>query len=245
MGLYGRSKQQEPLRHTPHVRKGDTVVVLSGKDAGKQGRVLRVNATKGTAIVERVNFTKKHTRPNPGKNVKGGILERESPIKVDKLQVIEGEADTKNDMPLESLAIVLTKRHRVFMAAGLNQESRNMLHLAPIQRRRRRHRTTRRAAGRSTPTSRRSECRQPRIRSLREALHAAAVATAEATCSGSVTSAGANAPPSSAATSAPADAGRSRIVTEAPAAASRRAVARPMPLAPPVTSTRSRGSRST
>ncbi len=88
MGLYGRSKQQEPNRHTPHLRKGDTVVVLSGKDAGKQGRVLRVNATKGTAIVERVNFTKKHTKPNPGKNVKGGILERESPIKVDKLQVI-------------------------------------------------------------------------------------------------------------------------------------------------------------
>ena len=47
------------------------MVVLSGKDAGKQGRVLRVNATKGTAIVERVNFTKKHTKPNPGKNVQG------------------------------------------------------------------------------------------------------------------------------------------------------------------------------
>jgi large subunit ribosomal protein L24 len=89
MGLYGRStKLDTTTRHKPHLRKGDTVVVLSGKDAGKQGRVLRVNAAKGTAIVERVNFTKKHTRPNPGKNVKGGILERESPIKVDKLQVI-------------------------------------------------------------------------------------------------------------------------------------------------------------
>jgi large subunit ribosomal protein L24 len=88
MGLYGRTKQQDVTRHKPHLRKGDTVVVLSGKDAGKQGRVLRVNATKGTAIVERVNFTKKHTRPNPGKNIKGGILERESPLKVDKLQVI-------------------------------------------------------------------------------------------------------------------------------------------------------------
>ena len=89
MGLYGTSKQTEPgARPKPHVKKGDTVVVLSGKDAGKQGRVLRVMATKGKAIVERVNFTKKHTRPNPGKNVKGGILERESPISVDKLQVI-------------------------------------------------------------------------------------------------------------------------------------------------------------
>lgn len=87
MGLYGRSKQQEATPK-PHLRKGDTVVVLSGKDRGKQGRVLRVNATKGTAIVEKVNFTKKHTRPNPQKNVKGGILERESPINVAKLQVI-------------------------------------------------------------------------------------------------------------------------------------------------------------
>lgn len=89
MGLYGSSsKQTDSTRRKTHVRKGDTVVVLSGKDAGKQGRVLRVNATKGTAIVERVNFTKKHTRANPSKNVKGGILERESPIKVDKLQVV-------------------------------------------------------------------------------------------------------------------------------------------------------------
>jgi large subunit ribosomal protein L24 len=87
MGLYGRTKQQEPA-HKPHVKKGDTVVVLSGKDRGKQGRVLRVNATKGTAIVERVNFTKKHTRANPGKNVQGGILEREAPIQVAKLQVV-------------------------------------------------------------------------------------------------------------------------------------------------------------
>ena len=44
--------------------------------------------TKGTAIVERVNFIKKHTKPNPQKNVKGGILEREAPIKSRKLQVV-------------------------------------------------------------------------------------------------------------------------------------------------------------
>ncbi|HUP58972.1 MAG TPA: 50S ribosomal protein L24 [Thermoanaerobaculia bacterium] len=87
--MYGRtSKQKQAPIHKPHVRKGDTVVVLSGKDAGKKGRVLRVLATKGKAIVERVNFTKKHTRPNPGKNIKGGILERESPIHVAKLQVV-------------------------------------------------------------------------------------------------------------------------------------------------------------
>ena len=87
--MYGRtSKQKQDPSHKPHVRKGDTVVILSGKDAGKKGRVLRVLGTKGKAIVERVNFTKKHTRPNPSKNVKGGILERESPIHVAKLQVV-------------------------------------------------------------------------------------------------------------------------------------------------------------
>jgi large subunit ribosomal protein L24 len=88
MGLYGRSTKQDETRHAPHVKKGDLVRVLSGKDRGKQGRVLRVNATKDTAIVERVNFTKKHTKPNPGKNVQGGILEREAPIHVAKLQVV-------------------------------------------------------------------------------------------------------------------------------------------------------------
>jgi large subunit ribosomal protein L24 len=88
--MYGKSsvKQKEAPRYKPHVKKGDSVVVLSGKDRGKQGKVLRVLATKGKAIVEKVNFTKKHTKPNPGKNVKGGILERESPINVAKLQVI-------------------------------------------------------------------------------------------------------------------------------------------------------------
>jgi large subunit ribosomal protein L24 len=89
MSMYGKAtKQKEQPRVKPHLRKGDTVVVLSGKDRGKQGRVLRVIASKGTAIVERVNFLKKHTRPNPQKNVKGGILERESPIKTSKLQVV-------------------------------------------------------------------------------------------------------------------------------------------------------------
>src|SRR5690242_8850683 len=88
MGLYGRSTKQDETRHKPHLRKGDTVVVLSVKDAGKQGRVLRVNATKGTAIVERINEKKKHEKPNPGKNVQGGISQREHPINVAKLQVV-------------------------------------------------------------------------------------------------------------------------------------------------------------
>jgi large subunit ribosomal protein L24 len=87
--MYGKAGKFKAEPHgKSHVKKGDTVVVLSGKDAGKQGKVLRVMPAKGRAIVERVNFTKKHTRQNPQKNVKGGILERESPLWLDKLQVI-------------------------------------------------------------------------------------------------------------------------------------------------------------
>jgi len=87
--MYGRTVRLKEQTFTkPHVKKNDTVVVLSGKDRGKQGKVLRVNPSKGTAIVERVNLGKKHTRANPQRNVKGGILEREVPIKISKLQVV-------------------------------------------------------------------------------------------------------------------------------------------------------------
>lgn len=85
-GKPGREKEVERIRR--HVKKGDTVVVTAGKDRGKRGKVLRVDPTKGTAVVERVNLLKKHTRPNPQKNIQGGILDRESPIRMSNLQVI-------------------------------------------------------------------------------------------------------------------------------------------------------------
>jgi large subunit ribosomal protein L24 len=84
----GSRKQKEVPLHKGHVRKGDTVLVLSGKDRGKQAKVLRVIPSKGTAIVERVNLAKKHSKANPQKNAKGGILEREAPIRLVKLQVV-------------------------------------------------------------------------------------------------------------------------------------------------------------
>ncbi len=71
-----------------HVRKNDTVVVLAGKSRGRTGRVLKVFPGEGRAIVEGVNFVKKHTRANPQKNILGGILERESPIDASNLMVV-------------------------------------------------------------------------------------------------------------------------------------------------------------
>ena len=56
-----------PERLRIQVRKGDQVKVMAGKDAGKSGRVLFVNATKNTVVVEHVSIIKRHTRPNPSK----------------------------------------------------------------------------------------------------------------------------------------------------------------------------------
>lgn len=70
------------------IKKNDQVQVIAGKDRKVQGKVLRVFPATGTAIVERVNMMKKHTRPNPQRQVQGGILEREAPIRVSNLMVI-------------------------------------------------------------------------------------------------------------------------------------------------------------
>jgi len=70
------------------IKKNDRVKVIAGKDKGREGRVLRVLPDVNRAIVEGVNFTKKHTRPNPQRQVKGGILEKEAPIRISNLQVI-------------------------------------------------------------------------------------------------------------------------------------------------------------
>lgn len=71
-----------------HVKKDDEVLVLAGKDRGKSGRVLRVFPTKKRAVVENINMLRKHTRPNPQKNIKGGVVERESPIHLANLMVV-------------------------------------------------------------------------------------------------------------------------------------------------------------
>ena len=86
-----------------HIKKGDTVLVSAGKDRGKSGKVLRVLRSKGQAIVERVNFVKKHVRPNPQRNIKGGIMEREAPIEVSNLRVVCGECSATKGFNIKVL----------------------------------------------------------------------------------------------------------------------------------------------
>ncbi len=75
------------------IRKNDIVTVISGKDRGKRGRVLRVTASKGMVMVEGVNIVKRHTKPNPQRNIKGGIVDRESPIHLSNVAPIDPESD--------------------------------------------------------------------------------------------------------------------------------------------------------
>jgi large subunit ribosomal protein L24 len=70
------------------IRKGDTVVVISGKDKGKKGKVTRVVREEDRVVVEGVNLIKRHTRPTP-RNPSGGILEREQPIHACKVMPVD------------------------------------------------------------------------------------------------------------------------------------------------------------
>ena len=70
------------------VRKNDNVMVMAGRDRGKRGRVLKVFPDRNRVVVEGVNFIKRHTRPNPRANVKGGIVEREASVHASNVQIV-------------------------------------------------------------------------------------------------------------------------------------------------------------
>ena len=72
----------------PPIKKNDEVFVLRGKDRGKTGRVLIVIPKDQKIVVEGVQMIKRHTRPNPQRNIKGGIAEQESPIAISNVMVV-------------------------------------------------------------------------------------------------------------------------------------------------------------
>ena len=81
--------QNKPLvRLKVKIKKEDTVKVIAGRDKGKTGRVLQVDPVKGKVLIEGVSIVKRHTRPNPQKQIKGGIAERESPIAISNVMVL-------------------------------------------------------------------------------------------------------------------------------------------------------------
>jgi large subunit ribosomal protein L24 len=70
-----------------HIKKSDIVIVTKGKEKGKSGKVLRVLPEKGAAIVERLNFIKRHAKPSQRMR-QGGILEKEAPLALSNLMML-------------------------------------------------------------------------------------------------------------------------------------------------------------
>jgi len=75
-----------------HIKKGDTVRVLSGNDRGQTGKVLKVDTEKYRAFVEGVNMVSKHTKPNT-KSPQGGIVKKEASVNISNLMVMDGKGN--------------------------------------------------------------------------------------------------------------------------------------------------------
>ena len=71
-----------------NIKKNDRVEVLSGKEKGRQGKIIRIMKDKDMALVERVNMVKRHTKPGGKAGQQGGIVEKEAPLKLSKLMLV-------------------------------------------------------------------------------------------------------------------------------------------------------------
>jgi large subunit ribosomal protein L24 len=103
--------QNEPkIKLKIRIKKDDTVKVIAGRDKGKTGRVLDIDRVRGRVLVEGVSMVKRHTRPNPSKQIKGGIAERESSIAVSNVMIVtSGGVATRIGYRMEGTGA--TKRH--------------------------------------------------------------------------------------------------------------------------------------
>ncbi len=70
------------------IRRNDNVVVITGKDRGKRGRVLKVLPEKNRLVIEGVNIIKRHTKPNPQRQIRGGLVEREAALHASNVQIV-------------------------------------------------------------------------------------------------------------------------------------------------------------
>jgi large subunit ribosomal protein L24 len=97
------------------IRKGDSVIVISGRDKGRRGAVLEVLAD-GRVVVESVNMAKKHTKPNPQANRQGGIIEKAMPLARSKVAIWNPSAKKADRIGVKTLTD--GKRVRFFKSNG-------------------------------------------------------------------------------------------------------------------------------
>ncbi len=114
--MFGSRKQTKKVRrHNLKVRKGDEVLIASGNDRGKRGKVLKVFPGEDRIIVEGVRFVKRHSRPNP-KMPQGGIVEREGKIHVSNVMVIDPKSGKPTRIGHKVVQGQDGKTHRVRVA---------------------------------------------------------------------------------------------------------------------------------
>ncbi|MFC7418758.1 50S ribosomal protein L24 [Iodobacter arcticus] len=98
------------------IRKGDEIIVITGKDNGKRGTVLRVIPAEDRVLVEGVNVVKKHQKPNPMRGVQGGIVEKTMPVHISNVALFNtatGKADRVGFKTLED-----GRKVRFFKSSG-------------------------------------------------------------------------------------------------------------------------------
>lgn len=112
-------KKQAPPPDKIRLKKGDIVKVMVGRDKGKQGRILEVDRDRGRVLVEGMMMMKRHTKPNPSRQIKGGIAERESSIHVSNVMVVtaNGEA-SRIGYRVDELGGGVVRRVRVARKTG-------------------------------------------------------------------------------------------------------------------------------
>jgi large subunit ribosomal protein L24 len=114
--------KQKPTINPPksfRIKKNDQVKVIAGRDKGKTGRVLDVDRDKGKVLVEGVMMIKRHTRPNPSRQVKGGIAEKESMIHVSNVMVLtSGGVPSRVGYKVEEVGGGITRRTRIARKTG-------------------------------------------------------------------------------------------------------------------------------
>ena len=113
-----RHQNRPKTRFKIRIKKDDTVKVITGRDKGKTGRVLRVDREQGKVLVEGVSMVKRHTRPNPSRQIKGGIAERESPVAISNVMIVtSGGVATRIGYRMEGSGTVV-RRVRVAKKGG-------------------------------------------------------------------------------------------------------------------------------
>lgn len=101
------------------IKKGDQVIVISGRDKGKTGELLQVMAD-GRALVNDINLVKKHTKPNPMAGITGGILQKEAPIQMSNLAIFNPSSSKADKVRIEGEG---KDKHRVFKSDGSKVDS--------------------------------------------------------------------------------------------------------------------------